>query len=61
MFTGIIEALGRIEAINVNSDGARLVVASGKLDMNDVKLGDSIATNGVCLTVVSCNDIEYTA
>lgn len=53
MFTGIIEALGRIEAINVNSEGARLVVASNKLDMDDVKLGDSIATNGVCLTVVA--------
>ena len=47
MFTGIVEALGQIKAININSDGARVVVASGNLDLADVKLGDSIATNGI--------------
>jgi riboflavin synthase len=52
MFTGIIEAVGSIKAINVNAQGARLVIATNNLDMGDVKLGDSIATNGICLTVV---------
>ena len=55
MFTGIIEAVGAIKAINVNAQGARLVIATNNLDMSDVKLGDSIATNGICLTVVDFN------
>ncbi len=53
MFTGIIEAIGTIQAININGEGARLVIATGSLDMSDVQLGDSIATNGICLTVVA--------
>jgi len=52
MFTGIIEAVGTIKAININGQGARLVIATNQLDMSDVKLGDSIAANGICLTVV---------
>ena len=52
MFTGIIEALGTLRKIDRKGDDIRLTVASGKLDLTDVKLGDSIATNGVCLTVV---------
>lgn len=53
MFTGIIEAVGKIAA-TVNKDGdLRLRIASGKLPLSDVKLGDSIASNGVCLTVVA--------
>ena len=47
MFTGIIEAVGTVKAININGQGARVVIATGKLDMQDVKLGDSIATNGI--------------
>ncbi|MDW8294043.1 MAG: riboflavin synthase [Aquificaceae bacterium] len=45
MFTGLVEALGRVE----NLRGGRLVVSSG---LQEVKLGDSVAVNGVCLTVV---------
>ena len=52
MFTGIIEAVGKIRKIEPQGHGLRLTIASGKLDLSDVKLGDSIATNGVCLTVV---------
>lgn len=59
MFTGIIEAIGTINAININEQGARLVVGSGKLDMKDVKLGDSIAANGICLTVVAFDSNSY--
>ncbi|WDE06466.1 riboflavin synthase [Thalassomonas viridans] len=61
MFTGIIEATGRISAINVNSQGARVVVQSNTLDMGDVRLGDSIATNGVCLTVVAFDSQSFSA
>jgi riboflavin synthase len=53
MFTGIIEALGSIAAIEKRGGDMRLQVNSATLPMAEVKLGDSIATNGVCLTVVS--------
>ena len=61
MFTGIIEAVGTIKAININAQGARLVIATNNLDMSDVKLGDSIATNGICLTVVEFDQHSYSA
>ncbi len=61
MFTGIIEAVGTIKAININGQGARLVIATNDLDMSDVKLGDSIATNGICLTVVDFDQHSYSA
>jgi len=61
MFTGIIEAVGSIKAININAQGARLVIATNNLDMSDVKLGDSIATNGICLTVVDFDQGSYSA
>ncbi len=53
MFTGIIEAVGSIRRIEPRGGDVRLHVATGKLDLTDVKLGDSIATNGVCLTAVA--------
>lgn len=52
MFTGIIEAVGSIRTIEPKGGDVRLRIATGKLDLGDVRLGDSIATNGVCLTVV---------
>jgi riboflavin synthase len=61
MFTGIIEAVGTIKAMNINAQGARLVIATNSLDMSDVKLGDSIATNGICLTVVDYDQHSYSA
>ncbi|GGO78380.1 riboflavin synthase subunit alpha [Marinobacterium nitratireducens] len=51
MFTGIVEAVGRIAAVEMTQGDMRLRVQAGTLDLSDVKLGDSIATNGVCLTV----------
>lgn len=51
MFTGIIAAVGRVTAIKRNEKDMTIRVDSGKLDLSDVKLGDSIANNGVCLTV----------
>ena len=52
MFTGIIEAVGHIAAVDEQNGDMRLYVRTGSLDLSDVKLGDSIATNGVCLTAV---------
>lgn len=61
MFTGIITAVGHISALQRNGDDMRVTVDVGKLDMSDVKLGDSIATNGVCLTVVDYTATTYSA
>ncbi len=52
MFTGIIQALGHIDAIDIDETGCRLDVNIRALDDQVIKLGDSIAVNGVCLTVV---------
>lgn len=52
MFTGIIQAVGQIGAMESKGGDVRLYVKTGSLDLNDVALGDSIATNGVCLTVI---------
>jgi len=56
MFSGIIAAVGRISALTPRNDGTptvRLTVEAGELPLDDVALGDSIACNGVCLTVVA--------
>jgi riboflavin synthase len=53
MFSGIVAATGRIERVEPLQDGVRLSVDMGGLDLADVRLGDSIAHSGVCLTVVS--------
>lgn len=59
MFTGIIEDVGTISKLQPQGDDIRLTVNVDKLDMSDVALGDSIATNGVCLTVVDYSDKHY--
>lgn len=61
MFTGIIEAVGTITTLNDLGDNYRLVVSTGKMNMHDVHLGDSIATSGVCLTVVDKGTGYYAA
>lgn len=53
MFTGIIEAVGTVAAMEPKAEDMRLYIRSGQLDLGDVKLGDSIAVNGVCLTAVA--------
>ncbi|AEG31806.1 riboflavin synthase [Thiomicrospira cyclica] len=52
MFTGIIAAVGHIKAIEPKNGDWRLTLATGSLALSDVQLGDSIATNGVCLTAI---------
>ena len=61
MFTGIIEATGHIAAIKRSGQDAQLTIQSDTLDFSDVKLGDSIASNGVCLTVTSLAAHSFTA
>ena len=60
MFTGIIEEIGTVRRIERGAAGARLTIAA-KTVLEDTKLGDSIATNGVCLTVVSMTSDTFSA
>ena len=60
MFTGIIEAVGQIKQVEQRDRGVRLTVASDALDFSDVAIGDSIAANGVCLTVTALAGRAYT-
>lgn len=59
MFTGIIEEVGSIERIKQTGNAILMTIASKKL-LEDVKLGDSIAVNGVCLTVTSSDKGSFT-
>ena len=52
MFTGIVQAKGRIAEAGGGPDGLRLAVDPGTLDVDDIGIGDSVAVNGCCLTVV---------
>jgi len=52
MFTGIVEALGQVATLTSRGNDLRLSVVSDDLEMSDVKPGDSVAVNGVCLTVI---------
>ena len=61
MFTGIVAAVGRVTQLEKRGGDLRLSVACPDLDMSDVQLGDSIATQGVCLTVVARGEQSYTA
>lgn len=59
MFTGLIEEIGIVKSVHQSGKSAALVVGASKI-LEDVKLGDSIATNGVCLTVTSFTANEFT-
>lgn len=52
MFTGIVEAVGEIREFAPTRGGAHMVIGCAALDLSDVKVGDSIAVNGCCLTAV---------
>jgi riboflavin synthase len=60
MFSGIIADVGIIKCAQDRNGGLRLSVSTRDLGMDDVKLGDSIAVNGVCLTVVGMDDDDFT-
>jgi riboflavin synthase len=59
MFTGIIEELGRVEAIEASDDGARLRIRAGLA--SDLRSGDSVAVNGACLTATSAGNGTFEA
>jgi len=61
MFTGLVEATGRVAAIEAKGGDVRLRIASDTLGFADVQLGDSIAVNGVCLTVVAFDAHSFDA
>ncbi len=60
MFTGIVEELGTVEAIEPQGDALRLSIRATTV-LDDVRLGDSIAVNGCCLTVAAVDDGVWTA
>ncbi|AIF51924.1 riboflavin synthase [Pelosinus sp. UFO1] len=60
MFTGLVEELGKVKAIVRGVKSVRLTIQASKV-ISDVKLGDSIAVNGTCLTVVEYNNTCFTA
>jgi len=59
MFAGIIQAQGNIKEIRSSNKGAVFVLNSNSLDLSDVSIGDSIAVNGVCLTVTQLDDNSF--
>ena len=60
MFTGIIEETGKVEAVAKGSNSAVITIAAAKV-LEDTKIGDSIAVNGVCLTVTSISGRKFSA
>jgi len=61
MFTGIVQAIGQIQTIQPQGGDLRLAIQTGKLDLGDVQFGDSIAVNGVCLTVIELGQHYFAA
>jgi len=61
VFTGIVAAVGRIERVTPRDQGLRLVIDAGALDTSDVAVGDSVAVNGCCLTVVGRQGARFEA
>lgn len=56
MFTGIVEAVGTVESVSAAAETAAVRIASGGLALSDIAIGDSVAVNGVCLTVTDLGD-----
>ena len=61
MFTGIIQAKGSIHEVQSSEKGAVLIINADDLDLTDSNVGDSIAVNGVCLTVTALKRNSFTA
>ena len=60
MFTGLVEALGRIERVSDDRDGRRITIVWPELpDLDPIKMGESIAVNGCCLTAIRCSGTEF--
>jgi riboflavin synthase len=61
MFTGIIQALGSVDSVESKGGDIRLGINTLDLDLSGIQLGDSIAVNGVCLTVVGLSKRDFVA
>jgi riboflavin synthase len=61
MFTGIIQSIGTVLNLKQKGGDVELSVQTGKLEMQDVTLGDSIAVNGVCLTAIKLGKNSFSA
>lgn len=60
MFTGIIEEKGKVVSISNKGDAQNLTISANKI-FSDLKIGDSVSVNGVCLTVTSISNMKFTA
>ncbi|MBH0209932.1 MAG: riboflavin synthase, partial [Nitrospira sp.] len=58
MFTGIVEEMGAITVMNKSLSGAKLTILASTV-MSDLKIGDSVSVNGICLTVVSRSERDF--
>jgi len=61
MFTGLVQAVGRLHQVETRGGDLRLRILAGGLPMADVQLGESIAVSGVCLTVVEFDHLSFAA
>ena len=61
MFTGLVQAVGRLAASEARGGDRRLRIAGGALPLDDLAIGESIAVNGVCLTVVAFDGAGFEA
>lgn len=59
MFTGIVQAVGKVREPEKLGDGVRLTILAPALGLEDVRVGDSIAVNGACMTVIDVNEREF--
>ena len=59
MFTGIVTSIGKINKVVPRDGGLRLTIDAGMLDLSDVAVGESIAVNGVCLTVIATHGDRF--
>jgi riboflavin synthase len=58
MFTGIVQAVGRIATARAMTDGLKLTLDAGTLDLSDLGVGDSVAVSGCCLTIVAIDQTK---
>jgi riboflavin synthase len=61
VFSGIVAAMGRINKVETRPGGVRITVSAARLGLDDVSVGDSIAVNGVCLTVIAKTPTTFEA
>jgi riboflavin synthase len=58
MFTGIVQAVGRIATAQAMADGLKLTLDAATLDLSDLRVGDSLAVSGCCLTIVAIDQTK---